>query len=91
MGFWERIVKSVKEPLRKTLGNALLSYVELYTVLTDIEAIINSRPLTIIGDDINDAEPITPAHLAIGRPLKGLPQVQKSSSEEQPIVQRYLY
>ena len=90
-GFWERLLKSVKEPLRKVLGNALLSYVELYTIFTDIQVIINSRPLTTIGDDINDAEPITPAHLAIGRPLKGLPLVQRSHSEEQPIVQGYLY
>ena len=84
-GFWERIVRSVKEPLRKVLGNALLSYIELYTILTDIEAIVNSRPLTYIGDDINDGEPITPAHLAIGRSLKCLPEPNKSQSEERPI------
>ena len=67
------------------LGNALLSYIELYTVLTDIEAIVNSRPLAYIGDDINDAEPLTPAHSAIGRSLRCLPEAHKSQSEEQPI------
>ena len=89
--FWERIVRSVKEPLRKVLGNALLSYIELYTILTTIEAIVNSRPLTYVGEDINDAEPITPAHLARGRSLKCLPEAHKSQSEEQPIFNRYLY
>ena len=64
-GWWERIVKSVKIPLKKVLGNALLSSTELYTILTDIEAMINSRPLTYVGDDTRDPEPITPAHLAI--------------------------
>ena len=39
------MVKSVKTPLKKILGNALLSTKELYTILTDIEAMINSRSL----------------------------------------------
>ena len=63
----------------------------MYTILTDIEAIVYSRTLTYIGDHINDAESITPAHLAIGRSLKCLPEEHKSQSEEQPIFNRYLY
>ena len=65
VGWWERLVRSVKEPLRKVLGKALLSYQELATVLTRIEAVINSRPLTTVSDDIRDQTPITPAHLAL--------------------------
>ena len=30
--FYERLVRSVKEPLRKVLGRAKLCYVEMYTV-----------------------------------------------------------
>ena len=62
-GWWEIICGSVKERPRK--GKALLRYTELYIVLIEVEAIINSRPLTFVGDDIRDEEPITPAHLAI--------------------------
>ena len=51
-GWWERFCRSVKEPLRKVLGKALLTYTELYTVLTEVEAIINARPLSFVGDDI---------------------------------------
>ena len=66
----------MKEPLRKVLGKALLSYQELATVLTRIEAVINSRPLTTVSDDVRDLLPITPAHLALGRSLYSLPDVQ---------------
>jgi len=72
-GHWERVCRQLKEPLRKVLGKALLSYTEMMTVLTDIEAMINSRPLTYIGDDIRDGRVITPALLAIGRDLGNTP------------------
>ncbi|GBM81435.1 hypothetical protein AVEN_20036-1 [Araneus ventricosus] len=36
-GFYERLVKSVKDPLRKILGRALLTYEELSTILIEIE------------------------------------------------------
>ena len=36
---------------------------------TDIEATINSHPLTYIGDDIKDRRIITPALLAAGKQL----------------------
>ena len=40
-GFFERMVQSVKRCLKKSIGKARLSYHELTTVLTEIEAIIN--------------------------------------------------
>ena len=61
-GFYERLVSSVKAPLRKVLGQALLHLQELYTVLPEIEALINSRPLTHEGDHV-DQPAITPALL----------------------------
>ncbi|XP_029209924.2 uncharacterized protein LOC114973693 [Acropora millepora] len=91
-GWWERLVRSVKEPLRKVLGKALLSYQELATVLTRIEAVINSRPLTTVSDDIRDLTPITPAHLALGRSLFSLPDVEDEvSANKSTTRQRYLY
>jgi hypothetical protein len=72
-GRWERVCRQIKEPLRRVLGKALLTYTEMYTVLTDIESTINFRPLTYIGDDIIDGKIITPALLAIGRDLNQVP------------------
>ena len=57
-GWWEKLVRFVKEPVCKVLGKALLSYQGLPTVLTTIEAVINSRPLTRVSDDVRDLTPI---------------------------------
>ncbi|GFY11899.1 integrase catalytic domain-containing protein [Trichonephila clavipes] len=45
-GFYERLVRSVKESLHKVLGKAILSFEEMTTILTEIEAVLNLRPLT---------------------------------------------
>ena len=91
-GWWERLERSVKEPLSKVLGKALLSYQELATVLTRIEAVINLRPLTTVSDDIRDLTSITPAHLALGRSLFSLPDVEDEvSANKSTTRQRYLY
>ena len=65
-GFWERLVGSVKRSLRKVLFRASVTYEELYTIIVDIEGVINSRPLSYIYED--EVENIlTPAHFLLGR------------------------
>ena len=61
-GFYERLVGSVKRCLKKTLGKASLNYIELNTILTEVEAVLNSRPLTYTYTDIEDGSPLTPSH-----------------------------
>ena len=70
-GFWERIVRSIKTPLRKIAGGARLKETELITLLTKIEAVINSRPLTTIHG-MDSHRVITPAELLCGRQLQQL-------------------
>jgi hypothetical protein len=89
--YWERLNRSIKEPLRKVLGNALLTYTEMYTLLTDIEATLNQRPLTYHGSDPADPAPITPSQLAIGRNLKEIPPVPSNCSNGVTIAARYRY
>ena len=67
-GFFEICVKLVKRCLKKVLGNAKLSYEELESALIETEAVLNSRPLTYVYNELSEA-PLTPSHLVIGRRL----------------------
>lgn len=62
------MVKTVKSSLRKSVGVRSLTRVELETLVQEVEACANSRPLTFIGDTIDADIPLTPAHFLIGRP-----------------------
>ncbi|XP_071577026.1 uncharacterized protein [Temnothorax nylanderi] len=59
-GWWERLVRIVKDLLKRTLKKACLSYEEMNTILCDIEAVINSRPLTHLAEDPTQLQPLTP-------------------------------
>lgn len=72
-GFWERLVRSVKTCLRKILGKASLSFEELTTILTEVEAVLNSRPLSYVHEDASEPQPLTPAHFLVGKRLTSLP------------------
>lgn len=61
-GLWEAAVKSTKGHLRHILRNTALTYEELSTVLCQIEACLNSRPLAPLTDDPNDLSALTPGH-----------------------------
>lgn len=69
---WEANIKSLKTHLYRVIGNQLLTYEELQTVLVQIECIMNSRPLSVITSD-PDPEVITPAHFLMSTPLRYLP------------------
>ena len=65
-GFYERLVGLVKRLLKKILGNSLVTYLELETVLIEIEAVLNDRPLTYLSSEEN-TEILTPFLLLLGR------------------------
>ncbi|XP_043234481.1 uncharacterized protein LOC122387894 [Amphibalanus amphitrite] len=66
-GWWERLVRTVKVGLRKSCGSRCLSRTELETVLLEVEACINSRPLTPVTDSLEGDSPLTPSHFLTGR------------------------
>ena len=74
-GFWERLIGLTKMALRKVLGNAFVSLPVLQTLIIEIEAVLNDRPLTYVSSDPSDPEPLTPSHLICGRRITSLPHL----------------
>ena len=72
-GIWEANIKSVKRHLFKTIGETVLTLEEFYTLITQIEAVVNSRPLSPLSNDPTDLNPLTPGHFLIGRSLVAAP------------------
>ncbi|PFX12550.1 hypothetical protein AWC38_SpisGene23473 [Stylophora pistillata] len=66
-GLFERIVRSVKRCLKKTIGGARLTCEKLTTVIAEVEMILNSIPLSYVSS--SEDEPRSPSHLLHGRIL----------------------
>ena len=88
-GMFERLVRSTKRCLKKTLHNARLTYEELLTVLSEIQAVINNRPLTFLYDEPAD-EALTPNHLLFGRKINFEASDYKVPIETD-VSNRYIY
>ena len=75
---WESIVKITKRCLTNVSKDRPMTYEALVTFLTEIEATLNSRPLTQISDDINDFNVLTSNHFILGKqPLNFSPDTIK--------------
>lgn len=72
-GLWEAAVRSTKRLLTRVIGIHIFTYEEFTTILTRIEAVLNSRPLTPASSDPCDLECLTPGHFLIGQPLLAVP------------------
>lgn len=68
-GLWEAGVRSTKFHLRRILDGATLTFEELSTVLAQVEACLNSRPMYRLPSNIEDSDPLTPGHFLVGEPL----------------------
>lgn len=80
-GIWEAGIKSAKYHLKRTIGDACLTFEELSTLLSQIEACLNSRPINIISNsDPSELLPLTPGHFLIGEPLVAVPDYNFENS-----------
>ncbi|GFV63868.1 pao retrotransposon peptidase superfamily [Trichonephila clavipes] len=80
-GIWESGIRSVKFHLKRVLGETILTFEELIILLTQIEGLLNSRPLSYVNDsDIECISTLTPSHFLTGVVLLSVPEELPSTS-----------
>lgn len=92
-GLWEANIKSFKTHLNRVVGNQILTYEELNTVIVQIESVLNSRPLCAMSADPNDLSVLTPGHFLTLEPLTAVPdpdttQIQSNRLTRWQLLQR---
>ncbi|XP_025997894.2 uncharacterized protein LOC113006176 [Solenopsis invicta] len=78
-GLWESTVKLFKHHYKRVVGDLLFTFEELNTFTTEIEGILNSRPISYLSSDPNDPIILSPAHCMIGKPIMNMPEHDYSS------------
>ena len=64
-GIWERMIRTTRQVLYAMVKEQVLNDETLQTVMCEVEAIINDRPITKLSDSHCDLEPLTPNHLLL--------------------------
>ena len=70
---WEAAVRSMKTHFRRVVAEIKLTFEECTTILTQIEACLNSGPLVALPSDNDGIEALTLGHFLIRRPMEALP------------------
>ena len=88
-GLWEAAVKSMKHHLRRVMGNSILTYEEMTTILCQIEQVLNNRPLMALTNNPDNIFALTPSMLVLvnGSQLDAIPQprLQKMDARGHPV------
>ena len=85
-GFIERVVGLYKDSIKKVVGRARLDYQEFVTLISELNGILNSRPISYVYDTVGEEEVITPSKLWCGKNITLFPpfhdiKLQGSSPE----------
>ena len=75
---WEAAVKSMKFHLKRVIANTKFTFKEFTTILTQVEACLNSRPLTPMSCDSHGVEALTPGRFLIRKSMELLPDTSLS-------------
>ena len=59
-GFYERLISITKMALKKSIGKLCLTSIQLQTILPEKEAVVNSRPLVYVNNEVEHRTIITP-------------------------------
>ncbi|GFV32989.1 uncharacterized protein TNCV_1746311 [Trichonephila clavipes] len=78
-GLWEANIKSMKRILLRVAKSAIMNFEELTTLMAQIEAVLNSRPLSPLSSDPNDLNPLTPGHFLTNCAISSFPEPYTAS------------
>ncbi|CAH2083722.1 unnamed protein product [Euphydryas editha] len=65
-GAWERLIRSVKVALKVVLKERAPREEVLNTLIAEVEAIVNGRPLSHVSVEVDSKESLTPNHFLLG-------------------------
>lgn len=93
-GIWEAAVKSAERHIYRVVGNCTMAYEQFYTLLTRVEACLNSRPLVALHDDPEGRMVLTPGDFLTGGPIVATPEpslmnLPTNRIKEWQLVQRW--
>ena len=75
-----RVLLKITEPceksLRKLVNRQSLTYIQLQSVLKEIESTVNFRPLVYVCDDIDSTSTLTPGHFLTLNSATGVPVLE---------------
>ncbi|XP_075257488.1 uncharacterized protein LOC142349631 [Convolutriloba macropyga] len=80
-GTWERLIGMSNRLFFNIAGSRKLQEDSFSTLICQVEALLNSRPLTSVSSDIRDVESLTPGHFLTGM-TSGLPSDTTISSND---------
>lgn len=80
-GFYERLVGVSKMALKKTIGRLSLTRSQLHTIITEVEGVVNSRPLVYVDNDLEN-QIITPMHFLSLNTKNGTPTLTNQDEED---------
>ncbi|GFV95181.1 integrase catalytic domain-containing protein [Trichonephila clavipes] len=78
-GLWEANIKSMRRILLRVAKSAIMNFEELTTLMAQIEAVLNSRPLSPLSSDPNDLNPLTPGHFLTNCAISSFPEPYTAS------------
>lgn len=81
-GWWERLVRNVKDLLKRMLGSRRLDYDQLQSCVCSVEAVVNGRPLTYVTENGGDLVPLTPAMFLQEIKSSAFPEAELLSGDE---------
>lgn len=83
-GFYERLISITKMVSKRSIRNLCLTSIQLKKILTEIEAVVNSRILVYVNNEVGYRTIITPMHCLSINTRTGLQTLMIPEEEDDP-------